>query len=380
MTEVDLAPVVPDLSCYIAGGRVTDATVALQHAAEAERLGFRRAWISERYNMKECGALFGAICAQNPRLNVGTGATTISARLPNVLASMAATVNSAFGKRAILGLGVGNPEYNKPHGVPTLGYDALRDYARIVKRLFRGETINYDGPAGRFEGLLFTDTLPEDRTPEVWHVQLGGPKACQVSADPAFDGVLLGFYSTPAAMADSVRMIHEECERIGRDPATLHIAASVCTGPDYDDAAALRPGIFNPSYGDKLVKIEQLKVLLMLTLLEPKVSTMTVKRNGWDPGIVQKILAHEMFAGMEELAPDYFFRDRSKLMEVANIIPDDWIEESCAIGSTEACVKKLQEFRDIPGVDEIAFYCSAPGQNADVIAAWRERSSVAALR
>lgn len=377
MTELDLAPVVEDLSCYIAGGRVTDATIALEHAAEAERLGLRRAWVSERYNLKECGALFGAICAQTPRLNVGTGATTISARLPNVLASMAATVNSMFGRRAILGLGVGNPEYNKPHGVPTLGYSALRDYAGIVRRLFDGETIDYDGPAGRFDKMVFTDVLPEERRPEVWHVQLGGPKACTVSADPAFDGVLLGFYSTPTAMAESVRMIHEECERIGRDPATLHIAASVCTGPDYDDAAATRPGVFNPSYGDKLVKIEQLKVLLMLTILEPKVSDVMVARNGWDPDVCRRIRTHELFAGMDELAPDYFFRDRSKLMDVAGIIPDAWIEESCAVGSTEACVKKLEEFRAIPGVSEIAFYCSSPGQNADVLAAWRERSVTA---
>jgi 5,10-methylenetetrahydromethanopterin reductase len=37
------------------------------------------------------------------------------------------------------------------------------------------------------------------------------------------------------------------------------------------------------------------------------------------------------------------------------------------------CVAKLQQFRDA-GADEIATYGSTPGQNAELIDAWRNRT------
>src|SRR5262249_51516170 len=98
MTQ-DLAPVVDDLSCYILAGRVTDASVGIAQAVEAERLGFRRVWISERYSLKECGVLFGGIAASTTRLGMGTGAMTLGARLPLVTAAIGATLHSAFGPR-----------------------------------------------------------------------------------------------------------------------------------------------------------------------------------------------------------------------------------------------------------------------------------------
>jgi hypothetical protein len=64
-------------------------------------------------------------------------------------------------------------------------------------------------------------------------------------------------------------------------------------------------------------------------------------------------------------------------MDVAELVPDEWIYESCAVGSTDTCVRKLKEFRDA-GADEIATYTSAPAQNAEVVAAWHELSATTA--
>ena len=46
------APVVDDLSAYIAGGRITNAAEVIAHAVDAERIGYRRVWLSERYDLK----------------------------------------------------------------------------------------------------------------------------------------------------------------------------------------------------------------------------------------------------------------------------------------------------------------------------------------
>jgi alkanesulfonate monooxygenase SsuD/methylene tetrahydromethanopterin reductase-like flavin-dependent oxidoreductase (luciferase family) len=62
---------------------------------------------------------------------------------------------------------------------------------------------------------------------------------------------------------------------------------------------------------------------------------------------------------------------RHEMMEPAELVPDEWMADVSAIGTTEQCVASLQRFRDA-GADEIATYGSTPGQNAKLIARWRE--------
>jgi 5,10-methylenetetrahydromethanopterin reductase len=68
----DLAPVVEDLSTFLLSGRAvasppTDPRLGptvregMRDGVEAEQLGFRRAFLSERYDLKEAGALLGGI-------------------------------------------------------------------------------------------------------------------------------------------------------------------------------------------------------------------------------------------------------------------------------------------------------------------------------
>jgi probable F420-dependent oxidoreductase len=363
----ELAPVAEDLSSYILAGRVTDASLGLTQATDAERLGFRRVWLSERYSLKESGVLLGGIAAVTTRLGVGTGAMTLAARLPIVTAAMGATLHSAFGPRCVLGLGLGAIEFNQPHGLDVSSYVALTDYADILKRLWRGEVVDYDGPAGTYKGLVFPDTYPGP-APGVWQVQLGGPKACKVAANPAFDGVMLGVSMTPGAVRTSARLIREECERTGRDPASLRICVPVHCAPDVDPGEV----IANPSYGGGVVTMGSLKAITAMFLTQPSLSSGIVARNGWDPGVARRITDHPMFAPRDGVTADNRFRNREDIMEVAAMVPDDWIHESCAVGSTAQCVAKLQEFRNA-GADEIAIYTSAPAQNAGLIAAWRDR-------
>lgn len=376
MADSDLAPVAEDLSAYVLGGRSTDASLGISHAVEAERLGFRRVWISERYNMKEAGVLMGAIAARTTRLGVGTGAMTITARPPIVTAALGLSIHSAFGPRCVLGLGLGTVEFNRPHGMAVASYAALVDYADIIKRLYRGEEVDYEGPAGSYSGLFFPD-LYDGPQPEVWHVQMGGPKAAKVPANPAFDGVMFCPYMTPEATHRSVLRIREECERIGRDPGTLRICAPVPTAPEVVELEIVGdPAMANPTYGDGPVTADSLKAFAAIFFQQPTAAVPFVRRNGWKEETRQQIEHHPLFRGMEDVTADYQFRDRKNLIEAGQLVPDSWIRESCAVGSASECVKKLQEFRDA-GADEVAIYCSTPAQNKGVIAAWRDRPEAA---
>ncbi len=361
---------VEDLSHYILAGRATDASLAIRQAVDAEQIGFRRVWLSERYSLKECGVLMGGIAAATQRIGVGTGAMTLMARYPIVTAAMGATLHSAFGPRCTLGLGLGATEFNIPHGVPLAGYDALVDYADILKRLWRGEVVDYDGPAGTYKGIVFPDTYPGP-APEIWQVQLGGPKACATAAHPAIDGVMLGIGMTPRSTAKSVALLREACERTGRDPATLRICVPVNTAVDVPPGTEIE----NPSYGG-IVGFGTLKAFLAMFFTQPSLMMPIAERNDWDPAAIERLLAHPFFAAdaADAAEADNNLRDRTHVGEIAQLIPDEWILESCAVGPVEDCVAKLAEFK-AAGADEIALYTGAPRQNAAVVDAWRSRGT-----
>jgi hypothetical protein len=98
--------------------------------------------------------------------------------------------------------------------------------------------------------------------------------------------------------------------------------------------------------------------------------------NDWDPAVLQRLREHPQFTGIDGVLADLNFH-RVQLVGPSRLLPDQWMADAAAMGSVQDCVRKLQEFRDA-GADEICTYGSTPGQNAKLIAAWRERAEASA--
>jgi 5,10-methylenetetrahydromethanopterin reductase len=355
-----------DLSAYVIGGRVTaqarearyesDARTpgqGIEDGVDAERLGFRRVFLSERWNLKEAGALLGAIAARTSRIEVASGIITTPARHPLHAAGLGATMQAAFGPRFVLGLGRGNPGWLDGAGLAMPSYPALLDYVDILRRLWRGEEVSYDGPAGTFPKLVLEDVDVDVAPPPVWFGTLGQRLGAKAAA-AGFDGVLLPPVFTPTATQSIVERLHQECHEIGRDPATLRICQSVITAPDLDDTetrtlahARAVTYLDAPGYGETLVGL-----------------------NGWDPGPLAALRDHSQFKDMDSVSDLKFHR--ADLLGPASLVPDEWMLESCAIGTAADCVASLQRFRDA-GADEIVTYGSTPAQNAGLASAWGAR-------
>ncbi len=353
--------VVDDMSIYIVPGRVKPTPDAprgytfigrvFDDAADAERLGFRRVILSERHALKDAGAILGGVAARTTRLELVSGAVSASARHPLVLAGFGATMQAINGPRLVIGLGRGDVLW---YGASS--YEGFVDTARILKRLWSGETINYEGPAGRFRNLKMDDKLDDVPPPKLWYFMLGGgPKAAKAAADPVWDGVALYPFLTPQALQAGIQRILQECERQGRDPDTLRIAHSITTAPDLDDDLARAI----------------CHARLVTYLAWPGFGEALVKANGWDPEIIHKLRAHPKLRPVGDTQPvDQEFH-RMELLEPASLIPDSWIDEVCGTGSAEECVKTIQTFRET-GVQETILYGSTPAQNAEVIRRWRD--------
>jgi probable F420-dependent oxidoreductase len=356
-----LAPSIDDLSAFIIAGRVR-ATASpgsetatrtpaqgIDDAVEAERLGFRRVFLSERWNLKEAGALLGAAGARTSRIGLGTGVIPPAARHPLHAAALGSTMQAAFGPRFVLGLGRGDDCVYRGTGLRGFGFDALVDYVDILRRLWRGETVAYDGPAGTYGRLAMGDRH-EGPDPEVWFGTFGLPRGADAAAR-GFDGVLLVPTMTPEATRASVTRIREACERIGRDPRSIRIAQCVITAPDLDE-----------------LETRQLAHGRAVTYLQaPGYRDALIRVNRWDPDIVRRLADHELFRGTEVIADNRFHR--SELLGPAALIPDAWMHDTCALGSVADCVSSLRRFREA-GADEIVTYGSTPGQNAELARAW----------
>lgn len=335
------------LGTYILPGRITDPAIGLQEAIDAEQAGFDRVWISERYDLKELGVLSGAVAARTSRIGVASGLVALPARHPLLLAAYAATMQATFGDRLVLGVGGGFAPLLRPQGMPVLSKAAIADYVDILRRLWQGETVSYDGCAGSYPDMKMADP-PQAPPPPIVYGAFGGPKAMELVARH-FDGVMFMPFLTVGAVAEALRRLHEAAERAGRDPASIWTCHTVVTAPDMteDDVLALVHAraltyLQMPGYGDALLA-----------------------RNGWDRADLDVVRRHPLFSGMRTEAADQEYH-RAQLIGAAKLLPDKWMTSAAAIGSPSECVAKLAEYFAV-GINEICLHGASPAQTAPVV-------------
>jgi probable F420-dependent oxidoreductase len=344
------APVLDDIGVFLTAGRIKDPSLALAEGRDAERLGIAKAWLSERYDLKDAGALLGGVAATTTRLRVGSGVIATGSRHPLITASLAATMQAMYGERFILGLGRSGEEYLRGQSIPEHSLRAFEDYVGIVRRLLRGETVSYHGPAGNYDALRCVDPL-RCAPPPIWSVILGGPKASRLAARIA-DGVMLQPFITPEATRRAVTWIREERERLGLDPA-IRVCAPLVTACELDDQQSLA-----------ITKGRMVTYIQMRSFADSY-----VRINGWDPAPMHAVQNHSQFRNLDRANADQVFH-REQLLEPAQLVPDEWMAQAAAVGSVEHCVRKIQEFKDA-GADEVALYGSTPAQNESLLRGWR---------
>lgn len=362
------APVVDDLSCYIIGGRLKSKVPAgeiyetsvrtpaqgVQDGVIAERLGFHRVFLSERHDLKEAGAILGGIGALTTRVELATAVIDIGTRSPLMAAALGATMHAAYGPRFVYGIGQGAAGFLDGTGIPTYSYEGFVDYVTILSRLWRGEKITYNGPAGKYEGMELHDVY-EGEQPQIWYGTFAFEKGARAAVTPAINGVILPSMASPQSTHSAVQRLRRECEKAGRDPATLRLSVLVGTAPELDE-----------------IETRTLCHARLVSNLQPAWGESYIRTNNWDIKVLHRLREQKKFSSMRHNSADTSFH-RKDLLEETALIPDAWVEDVFAIGSVEKCVKKLQEFRDA-GVDEIITYGSTPQQNAKLIEAWRNRA------
>ena len=227
---------IPNFS-YGTGVEQLFPTVIAQ-AREAESAGFDSVFVMDHFYqlpqlgspdqpMLEAYTALGALATATERVQLGTLVTGNTYRNPTLLAKAITTLDVVSAGRAILGIGAGwfeleHDELGFEFGTFTDRFNRLNEALEIILPMLKGERPTFSGKWYRAENALASPRYRD-------HIPLmiggSGEKKTIPLAAQHFDhlNVIAGFDE----LAGKVKVAHERCEAIGRDPATLETSMLV---------------------------------------------------------------------------------------------------------------------------------------------------------
>jgi probable F420-dependent oxidoreductase len=223
-------------------------------AMRAEDLGFDSVWVSDHffYSFARYGAdpapipsleplaTLAGVAAVTRRVRIGTLVLCAGFRHPALLARAAASIHLLSGGRLDLGLGAGwmREEFDAfGYRFGTVGerFEALEESLDVVRRLFGGDAVTFDGPTVTLRDAVLAPA--PQRPPFVWVGGKGGPRLLRLAARLA-DGWNTVWRVSPAAYADKVADVRTACDAVGRDPAMFGLSVGLHSLIGEDEAAA----------------------------------------------------------------------------------------------------------------------------------------------
>ena len=314
--------------------------------AHAEKLGLGTAFISERFNIKEAGALTGAAVAATTSLNFITAATNHTTRHPLVTASWASTLHLLSEGRFSLGLGRGIEAMFKAYGMPMATTASLEEFAHLMRRLWKGETVmNWSDITGTYPVLRLDPSFD-------LHIPLSitvfGSNTLEM-AGRAYDNVILHTFFTDETTERAVRVVKQSAERAGRNPDDVKVWSCFATIGDH----------ISPELRLK-------KTVGRLATYLQAYGDLMVKTNNWDPAVLKRFREDEFvrtFPGALDAKGT-----TEDLERIAPLIPAEWLAPS-AQGSPEKCVAAIKN-QFVLGCDGVIMHGATPAELEPIVRAY----------
>ena len=192
-----------------------------------DELGFDSLWLSEVLTGPVLDPVVGLAwaAASNPRLKVGTtmllpGRNVV--RLAKQLASLDALCKGRLLVTLVPGLTYA-PERDAIGVEPKQRGAVIDDALPVLRRLWAGETVSHDGPAGRFTDVKLSP-LPVQQPLEVW---LGGNVPGALERCGRLSDGWLPSLCTPEEAAAGREVIEKAAARAGRAISPEHFGMSI---------------------------------------------------------------------------------------------------------------------------------------------------------
>lgn len=342
----------PELGFYALGGQAANPRDLIAEVQRGEALGLGHAFLSERWNTKEACTLSGAAGAVSERIGIATAATNHNTRHPVVTGAYATTMHRLTGGRFTLGIGRGIRPLQDAFGMAPITTAQMEDFAGVMRRLFRGETIvGHDGPIGKYPALRLDGEFDEA-------VPLGlvafAPNSLALGGR-AFDQVVLHTFFTDETLQRCVATVKTAAEEAGRDPDAVQVWSCFATlGDHLPEELRLRKSVgrlatYLQAYGDLMVRT-----------------------NRWDPAVLERFRADPVVASFSEgglKVIDSPSTTVEQLEHIATLLPDEWLAPAAG-GTPEQCAAAVRRQRDL-GADGVILHGATPDELEPVVEAYR---------
>ncbi|KZE43214.1 LLM class F420-dependent oxidoreductase [Microbacterium sp. T32] len=183
------------------------------------------------------------LARETSRIRLGTLVSSVTYRVPGILAIQVAQVDAMSGGRVELGLGTGWFEAeHAAYGIPfpPRRFDLLEEQLAVVTGLWStpaGETFSFEGEHYRLDAAPALPKPVQSPVPVI--VGGGGPKRTPALAARFATEFNIGFVAEDV-VAEKFAVVRAACEDIGRDPASLKFSVALPTIVGADDAAIER--------------------------------------------------------------------------------------------------------------------------------------------
>ena len=209
-----------------AGAAATPETLG-ELVGAIDDLGFDSLWMSEVLTGPVLDPLVGLAwsAAANPRVKLGTTALLPGrnvVRLAKQLASLDVLCHGRLLVTLVPGLTYA-PERDAIGVEPKRRGAVIDDALPLLRRLWAGETVSHEGPAGTLHDVKLTP-LPVQQPLEVW---LGGTAAAALERCGRLSDGWLPSLCTPEEAAAGRVVIDEAAAKAGRSISTEHFGMSI---------------------------------------------------------------------------------------------------------------------------------------------------------
>lgn len=221
----------------------------LAFARSAERHGLDGFFRSDHYlrmgegdprpGPTDAWTTLAGLARETSRIRLGTLVSSVTYRVPSILAIQVAQVDAMSGGRVELGLGTGWFEReHAAYGIPfpAKRFDLLEEQLQIVTGLWQtpdAETFRFEGAHYRLDDAPALPQPVQSRVPVI--VGGGGPKRTPALAARHATEFNIGFVAEDV-VAEKFAVVRAACEAEGRDPATLKLSVALPTIVGRDDA------------------------------------------------------------------------------------------------------------------------------------------------
>ena len=198
-------------------------------AKEVEDLGFDMLWfVDHQLGMKDVYAAMDIAALSTKRIEIGSAVTQLQTRHPTVTANATTALDELSNGRAILGLGAGWVSVHSIGWQPNK-VSEIRDGIKLIKRLFAGEVIDFNGVEGQ---------LATARRQIPIYLAVSQPAMLRLCGEIC-DGAILMGAADPDFCKWQLQYIYEGLEKAKRSRNDIVIDLIVTMSIDEDERQAI---------------------------------------------------------------------------------------------------------------------------------------------